>query len=108
MPILSVDVQPNGFRFVTGGSDNKVCVWNLLPVISEKHERMGRTQKNAQNSIPRRNSNGNEEVKVNANGDVEMRDNDATHEKSKDSESDLIDVSANSYLLRYKYIYFIV
>jgi len=38
MPILSVDVQPNGFRFVTGGSDHKVCVWNLLPAISLKYE----------------------------------------------------------------------
>jgi WD40 repeat protein len=38
LPILSVDVQPNGYRFITGGSDNNVCVWNLLPVISEKYE----------------------------------------------------------------------
>jgi hypothetical protein len=38
MPILSVDVQPNGFRFVTGGSDHKVCIWNLLPAISLKYE----------------------------------------------------------------------
>ena len=42
MPILSVDLQPNGYRFVTGGSDHKVYVWNLLPVISEKYERLGR------------------------------------------------------------------
>lgn len=41
MPILSVDVQPNGFRYVTGGTDHKVCIWNLLPVISEKYEKMG-------------------------------------------------------------------
>ena len=39
MPILSVDVQPNGFRFVTGGTDHKVCIWNLLPVISKKYEK---------------------------------------------------------------------
>ena len=38
MPILSVDVQPNGFRFVTGGSDHKVCIWNLLPAISARYE----------------------------------------------------------------------
>ena len=38
MPILSVDVQPNGFRFVTGGSDHKVTIWNLLPAISAKYE----------------------------------------------------------------------
>ncbi len=38
MPILSVDVQPNGFRFVTGGSDHKVCIWNLLPAVSLKYE----------------------------------------------------------------------
>jgi len=48
MPILSVDVQPNGFRFVTGGADHKVCIWNLLPVISEKYEKMGAKKKNAQ------------------------------------------------------------
>jgi protein HIRA/HIR1 len=40
-PILSVDVQPNGYRFVTGGADGLVGVWNLLPVISEKYEEMG-------------------------------------------------------------------
>lgn len=39
MPILSVDVQPNGFRFITGGSDSKLCLWNLLPAISSRYER---------------------------------------------------------------------
>ncbi len=38
LPIHSIDLQPNSFRFVTGGSDGKVCVWNLLPVIAEKYE----------------------------------------------------------------------
>jgi len=44
-PILSVDVQPNGYRFVTGGTDSYVCVWNLLPVISKKYEFMGQDEK---------------------------------------------------------------
>lgn len=39
--ILSVDAQPNGYRFVTGGSDSVLCVWNLLPVISEQFEMKG-------------------------------------------------------------------
>lgn len=46
LPILSVDVQPNGYRFITGGSDNNVCVWNLLPVISEKYELMRQPKAN--------------------------------------------------------------
>ena len=37
-PILSVDVQPNGYRFITGGADSFVRVWNLMPVISDEHE----------------------------------------------------------------------
>ena len=41
--ILSIDIQPNGFRFITGGGDSAVCVWNLLPVIGEKFERLGQT-----------------------------------------------------------------
>lgn len=61
MPILSVDVQPNGFRFVTGGTDNKVCIWNLLPVISAKHEKLGMknlaSTKNAQEERKRVESN---------------------------------------------------
>ena len=48
MPILSIDAQPNGFRFVTGGSDNKVCIWNLLPAISSKYESMNDKKKNAE------------------------------------------------------------
>jgi hypothetical protein len=39
MPILSVDVQPNGYRYVTGGSDHKVLIWNLLPAVSVRYER---------------------------------------------------------------------
>jgi len=38
MPINSVDVQPRGYRILTGGSDNKVCIWNLLPIISKEYE----------------------------------------------------------------------
>ena len=41
MPRNSVDVQPRGFRILTGGSDNKVCIWNLLPIVSRKHELNG-------------------------------------------------------------------
>ena len=41
MPINSVDVQPRGYRILTGGSDNKVCIWNLLPIISRKYENLG-------------------------------------------------------------------
>ena len=38
MPIWSVDAQPNGYRLLTGGWDNKVKVWNILPIISSKFE----------------------------------------------------------------------
>ena len=38
LPIHTIDLQPSSYRFVTGGTDNLVCVWNLLPVISEEHE----------------------------------------------------------------------
>lgn len=43
--ILSIDIQPNSYRFVTGGGDSAVCVWNLLPVIGEEFERRGNPQK---------------------------------------------------------------
>ena len=39
--ILSVDVQPNGYRFITGGADAYVRMWNLMPVISYDHEMDG-------------------------------------------------------------------
>lgn len=39
--ILSVDVQPNGYRFITGGADAYVRIWNLMPVISYDHEMDG-------------------------------------------------------------------
>ena len=48
MPILTVDVQPNGYRFVTGGGDYRVCVWNLLPVVSARHEAREHIEKNAE------------------------------------------------------------
>ena len=41
MPINSVDVQPRGYRILSGGNDNKVCIWNLLPIISRKYEMKG-------------------------------------------------------------------
>lgn len=41
MPINSVDVQPKGFRVLTGGNDNKVCIWNLLPIVNRKYEVKG-------------------------------------------------------------------
>jgi len=41
MPINSVDVQPRGYRILTGGNDNKVCIWNLLPILSRKYEVQG-------------------------------------------------------------------
>ena len=39
--ILSVDVQPHGYRFITGGADAYVRIWNLMPVISYDHEMDG-------------------------------------------------------------------
>jgi WD40 repeat protein len=50
MPINSVDVQPRGYRILTGGSDNKVCIWNLLPIISKKYELLGCDSSFEQNS----------------------------------------------------------
>ena len=38
MPIWSLDAQPNGYRLLTAGGDNKIKIWNLLPIISSKHE----------------------------------------------------------------------
>ena len=43
--ILSIDIQPNGYRFITGGGDSAVCVWNLLPVIGEQFEKLGQPVK---------------------------------------------------------------
>ena len=39
--ILSVDVQPSGYRFITGGADAYVRIWNLMPVVSYNHEMEG-------------------------------------------------------------------
>ena len=39
--ILSVDVQPSGYRFITGGADAYVRIWNLMPVVSYDHEMEG-------------------------------------------------------------------
>jgi len=57
MPINSVDVQPRGYRILTGGNDNKVCIWNLLPILARSDEHRpaarpngvgGKTQKPAE------------------------------------------------------------
>lgn len=36
-----MDIQPNGYRFITAGTDGFVRVWNLLPVISDEYEMEG-------------------------------------------------------------------
>jgi WD40 repeat protein len=38
MPIWSIDAQPNGYRLLTGGGDNKIKIWNILPIIASKYE----------------------------------------------------------------------
>ena len=43
--ILSIDIQPNGYRFVTGGGDSSVRIWNLLPVIGEEFELVNNPEK---------------------------------------------------------------
>ncbi|KAK7274242.1 hypothetical protein RIF29_15323 [Crotalaria pallida] len=35
MQIFSIDVQPGGFRFVTGGGDHKVRIWNMKSVCRD-------------------------------------------------------------------------
>ncbi|KAE9593140.1 putative transcription factor WD40-like family [Lupinus albus] len=35
MQIFSIDVQPDGFRFVTGGGDHKVRIWNMKSVCRD-------------------------------------------------------------------------
>ncbi|XP_072378444.1 protein HIRA isoform X1 [Diabrotica undecimpunctata] len=40
-PIFSIDIQPNGARFATGGqggSGGKIVIWNIGPVLSEDEE----------------------------------------------------------------------
>ncbi|KAK9878470.1 hypothetical protein WA026_022112 [Henosepilachna vigintioctopunctata] len=40
-PIFSIDIHPNGNRFVTGGqgeSGGKVIIWNLAPILSAEAE----------------------------------------------------------------------
>jgi hypothetical protein len=48
---------------VTGGSDHKVCIWNLLPVLSSKYERLGNKKKIAEEK--RRVEGNNEDEKMN-------------------------------------------
>lgn len=40
-PINCVDVQPNGYRLITGGDDETIKIWNLLPILSDKYEEEG-------------------------------------------------------------------
>lgn len=35
MQIFSIDIQPGGHRFATGGGDHKVRIWNMKPVDKE-------------------------------------------------------------------------
>ncbi len=50
-PILSVDVQPNGYRFITGGADSFVRVWNLMPVISDDYEYQGESDSDQEGDV---------------------------------------------------------
>ena len=38
MPIWSIDAQPNGYRLLTGGGDNKIKIWNILPIIAPQDD----------------------------------------------------------------------
>lgn len=49
--ILSVDVQPSGYRFITGGADAYVRIWNLMPVISFDHEMEGEDEHEEEGSM---------------------------------------------------------
>ena len=49
--ILSVDVQPNGYRFITGGADAYVRIWNLMPVICFDQEMEGETEPDEEGSL---------------------------------------------------------
>ena len=44
-------MQPNGYRFITGGADSFVRVWNLLPVISSKYEDAGESDSESDEEI---------------------------------------------------------
>ena len=35
LPIFSTDIQPVGDRVATGGSDNKIRIWNLRAALAE-------------------------------------------------------------------------
>lgn len=38
LPIHCVDMQPLGFRIVTGGSDWEIKIWNVIPILSSYYE----------------------------------------------------------------------
>ncbi|GAB2285544.1 hypothetical protein Dimus_019991 [Dionaea muscipula] len=38
MQVFSIDIQPGGLRFATGGGDHKVRIWNLKSVAREAQE----------------------------------------------------------------------
>ena len=56
-PIASVDVQPNGYRFITGGADSFVRVWNLMPVISPMYEDQGESTSESEEEVEAEKSN---------------------------------------------------
>jgi WD40 repeat protein len=88
MPILSVDVQPNGFRFVTGGSDHKVCIWNLLPAISLKYE-------NPPKLTPPRNQVGNE-----GNGDLSVIVEETKHQEKGSVHKKKYNSAASDFIIK--------
>lgn len=61
-PIASVDVQPNGYRFITGGADSFVRVWNLMPVISPMYEDQGESTSESEEEDGEKGENENNRV----------------------------------------------
>ena len=38
-PIFSVDIHPDGTRFVTAGQDHAIKLWSMAPVLEESSEK---------------------------------------------------------------------